>query len=322
MRENLAEQHQELGRVVVQWIAEYVRGLDDCRVCTDATPGELEKLFDEDLPQLGQSAEEILRQFTERVAPQAMNIASPRYYGLFNPTPLPIAVWADALCSALNQNEAAWRNSPSASMVEAQVIRWLCELVGYNGAAFGTLTSGGSEANLVGLKCARDRAGAGVRQHGVRAAIGDLTVYTSELGHYSLDKSVDILGLGRKHLRLIRTDESFHLDAPALVAQIERDVREGYTPCCIAAAAGATSNGVIDGLEELAHIARRYDLWLHVDAAYGGALAFSPKYRGLLRGLELADSITVDPHKWMFVPFACGACWCAAAPKFYAIPLM
>lgn len=307
MTEQLAREHQELGRAVVEWITEYMRGLDGRRVCSDATPGELEKLFAEELPQNGQSAEEILRQFAESVAPQTMTISSPRYYGLFNPTPLPIAVWADVLCSVLNQNGAAWRNSPSASVIEARVLRWLCELMGYDDRAFGTLTSGGSEANLIGLKCARDHAHYAVRQQGVRSAPGALVVYTSELSHYSLDKAVDILGLGREHLRFIATDDFFHLSVPHLIAQIERDLSEGFTPCCIAASAGATSNGVIDPLAELAQVAQRYGLWLHVDAAYGGALAFSPKHRAALRGLEQADSITVDPHKWMFVPFACGA---------------
>ncbi|MEJ7710267.1 MAG: pyridoxal-dependent decarboxylase [Pyrinomonadaceae bacterium] len=271
MIEDFASQHEEMGRAVTAWIAKYVRGLDEQRVCTLATPSEIEELFNEELPQTGISAEAILRQFEESVASQAMNISSPRYYGLFNPTPLPIAVWADALCSALNQNEAAWRNSPSASLVEARVLRWLCQLLGYGEKSFGTLTSGGSEANLVGLKCARDRACAGVRQQGLQSTQGRLTVYTSELGHYSLDKTVDILGLGREHLRLIETDDAFHMDARSLVRQIESDLQNGFVPCCIAATAGATSNGAIDPLETLAGIAKHYRLWFHVDAAYGGA---------------------------------------------------
>jgi aromatic-L-amino-acid decarboxylase len=236
-----------------------------------------------------------------------MQIASPRYYGLFNPTPLPIAVWADALASAINQNGAAWRNSPSASIVEARVLRWLCELLGYGRESFGTLTSGGSEANLIGLKCARDHAHRDVRDRGVRAGSNDLVVYASEQCHYSLIKSVDILGLGRESLRKIETDERFHIRTDLLREAIERDRHAGRVPCCIAGAAGATSTGIVDPLDELADIARENNCWFHVDAAYGGALAFSEKHRPLLRGIGWADSITIDPHKWMFVPFACGA---------------
>jgi glutamate/tyrosine decarboxylase-like PLP-dependent enzyme len=307
LNQDLYAEHERLGRAVTKIISDYARRLDDMPVTSSATPGELAKIFDEPLPVQGISTDEILARFEEDIAPHAMQIPSPRYYGLFNPTPLPIAVWADALASAINQNGAAWRNSPSASLVEARVLRWLCELVGYDGRSFGTLTSGGSEANLIGLKCARDFAHRDVRDRGVRASKGELVVYASEQCHYSLVKSVDILGLGRENLRKVETDDNFHIRTDLLREAIEQDRRAGRIPCCIAGAAGATSTGVVDPLDELADIAREHDCWFHVDAAYGGALAFSDKHRGILRGLERADSITIDPHKWMFVPFACGA---------------
>lgn len=304
---HLSEEHERLGQAVTKIISDYVRELNELPVTSKATPNDLEKLFDEPLPVNGIGAQEILARFQRDIAPHAMQIPSPRYYGLFNPTPLPIAVWADALASAINQNGAAWRNSPSASVLEARVLRWLCELVGYGPESFGTLTSGGSEANLIGLKCARDNAHKGVRDSGVRSATGDLVVYASEQCHYSLVKSVDILGLGRFGLRKIETDDRFHIRTDLLREAIASDKEEGKIPCCIAGAAGATSTGIIDPLEELAGIARETSCWFHVDAAYGGALALSEKHKHLLRGIERADSVTFDPHKWMFVPFACGA---------------
>lgn len=307
MNESLSGEHERLGRIATKIIADYARSLDGVRVCSEAAPAELEKIFDEPLPVSGAGAEEILAEFERKVVPHAMQIPSPRYYGLFNPTPLPVAVWADALSSAINQNGAAWRNSPAASVIEARVLRWLCQLIGYDAQSFGTLTSGGSEANLIGLKCARDRAHEHVRDKGVRAATGDLIVYASEQSHYSLEKSVDILGMGRASLRKITTDDRFHIRTDALREAIEHDKSEGRIACCIAGAAGATSTGIVDPLDELADVAREYDCWFHVDAAYGGALAFSEKYRASLRGVERADSVTIDPHKWMFVPFACGA---------------
>jgi len=303
----LGAEHEYLGRAVTKIISDYARSLDEMPVTSDATPNDLEKIFDEPLPAQGLGVDEILARFESDVAPHAMQIPSPRYYGLFNPTPLPIAVWADALASAINQNGAAWRNSPSASVLEARVLRWLCDLVGYGRESFGTLTSGGSEANLIGLKCARDKAHTDVRDSGVRAATGDLVVYASEQCHYSLIKSVDILGLGREGLRKIETDQRFHIRTDLLREAIASDKEEGRIPCCIAGAAGATSTGIIDPLDELAEIARETACWFHVDAAYGGALAFSEKHKHLLRGLERADSVTIDPHKWMFVPFTCGA---------------
>lgn len=307
MSEQLGAEHERLGRAVTKIISDYARSLDGLPVTSDATPDDLLQLFDEPLPVEGIDANSILEKFVRDVIPHAMQIPSPRYYGLFNPTPLPVGVWADALCAAINQNGAAWRNSPSASIIEARVLRWLCELIGYGPQSFGTLTSGGSEANLIALKCARDRAAGKVRDEGVRAAAGDLIVYASEQSHYSLEKSVDILGLGRKSLRKVATDERFHLRMDALREEIERDKRAGRIPCCIAGAAGATSTGIVDPLDELARIAREYDCWFHVDAAYGGGLAFSEKHKARLRGIEQADSVTIDPHKWMFVPFACGA---------------
>ena len=307
MSEQLGAEHERLGRIVTKIISDYARSLDQRHVTSDATPDELLKLFDEPLPAEGIAADAIFQKFVRDVVPHAMQIPSPRYYGLFNPTPLPIAVWADALASAINQNGAAWRNSPAASIIEARVLRWLCELIGYPAGSFGTLTSGGSEANLVALKCARDHAFERVRDEGVRAAPGDLVVYASEQSHYSLEKGVDILGMGRRSLRKIATDDRFHLLTDTLREEIERDLKAGRIPCCIAGAAGATSTGIVDPLDELASIAREHGCWFHVDAAYGGALAFSPEHRARLNGIERADSVTVDPHKWMFVPFACGA---------------
>src|SRR6185369_11974071 len=307
MSEDLSKQHRQLGLAVTELIAEHVAQLDTRRVTPDITPLELEKLFDEPLPERGISFEDILGRFRSDIAPNAMGVPSPRYFGQFNPTPLPIGVWADALSSMLNQNAGAWRNGPTSAMIEARVIRWLCDLLDYGPKSFGTLASGGSEANLIALKCARDSVAASIKDRGVRTAPGDLVIYASEQCHYSIDKSADILGLGREGLRKIPTDDRFHIRLDALRDAIARDREAGLLPCCIVGVAGTTSTGVIDPLEDLAAVARENRCWYHIDAAYGGPLAFSPKHKHMLNGIEQADSITFDPHKWMFVPFACGA---------------
>src|SRR5213076_1546556 len=157
MNTDLSRQHELLGQAVTRIISDYIKTLDDRRVNSEATPADLEELFDEPPPLTGSSVEHILERFTRDIAPHAMQIPSPRYYGQFNPTPLPIGVWADALCSALNQNAGAWRNGPTSAIIEARVLRWLCELIGYGPESFGVLASGGTEANLIALKCARDR---------------------------------------------------------------------------------------------------------------------------------------------------------------------
>jgi aromatic-L-amino-acid decarboxylase len=307
MIDDFVEQHKLLGNAVSKIINDYAAALESRRVTPAATPTDLEKLFDEPLPEHGAPIEDILRRFREDIEPNAMGVPSPKYFGQFNPTPLPIGVWADALSSTLNQNAGAWRNGPTSAMIEARVMRWLCDLLEYGPNSFGTLASGGSEANLIALKCARDNAVATIKDRGVRSAATNLVVYASEQCHYSIDKSVDLLGLGRESLRKIPTDDRFQIRVDALQEQIAADRATGDLPCCIVGVAGTTSTGVIDPLEELAAIARENRCWYHVDAAYGGPLAFSPKHKEKLRGVALADSITFDPHKWMFVPFACGA---------------
>src|ERR1043166_6308420 len=304
--DEVRQQHEEIGRAVTKLISERAARLDELPVVPTATPDELKRLFDEPWPIGGSSPHEILQQFAHDVAPHAMTVPSPRYFGQFNPAPLPIGVWADALCSSLNQNAGAWRNGPTSAMIESQVIRWLCELIGYGSQAFGVLASGGSEANLIALKCARDRVSPEIAHSGARDG-SNLTVYTSEQCHYSVEKSLDIIGLGRDSLRKIPTDERFHVRLDKLQEAIASDIDAGRRPFCIVGVAGTTATGVIDDLPALADIAREHDCWFHVDAAYCGALAFSTKHKSKLRGIAVADSVTFDPHKWMFVPFSCGA---------------
>ena len=305
--DSLRAQHEQLGSAVTKLIAEHAAHLESLPINSGVTPDDLRKLFDEPLPVEGIPYDTILEEYRRNVAAHAQQVPSPRYFGQFNPTPLAIGVWADALSSSLNQNAGAWRNGPTSAMVESQVIRWLCELIGYSEKSFGVLASGGSEANLIALKCARDRAGQDRVSHkGVRALDRELTFYTSEQCHFSVEKSLDILGLGRESLRKIGTDDRFHVRLDDLRAAIKDDVDAGRRPCCIVGVAGTTSTGVIDPLTELAEIAREHDCWYHVDAAYGGALAFSETHKPKLRGIETADSVTFDPHKWMFVPFSCG----------------
>src|SRR5690348_13615980 len=177
MIDDIIEQHKYLSEAVAKLILEHVSILDTRRVAPEPGPLEMERIFDEPIPETGISLEDILARFRDDVAPNAMGVPSPRYFGQFNPTPLPIGVWADALASMLNQNAGAWRNGPTSAMIEARVMRWLCDLLDYGPQSFGTLASGGSEANLIALKCARDNVGNGIKDHGVRKAPGDLIVY-------------------------------------------------------------------------------------------------------------------------------------------------
>src|ERR1041385_8057379 len=186
--DSLSAQHEQIGRAVVKLIAEHAANLDSLPINSGATPNDLAKLFDEPLPVAGTSPDEILEKFSAEIAAHAQQVPSPHYFGQFNPAPLAIGVWADALASSLNQNAGAWRNGPTSAMIESQAIRWLCELLGYGPQAFGVLASGGSEANLIALKCARDRASQRIMRSGNRSGL-DMTVYSSEQCHFSVEKS-------------------------------------------------------------------------------------------------------------------------------------
>lgn len=305
--EDIAAQHKRIGEAVTRIITAFARNLDTRRVTSEATVADTARLFDEPFPEQGTEIDDLLSRFEKDVAPHAMLIPSPRYFGQFNPTPLPIGVWSDALTSVLNQNAGAWRNGPTSAMIEARVIRWLCDLINYGEKSFGTLASGGSEANLIALKCARDRVSPDFIKAGVRTAPAELLIYASEQVHYSIEKSADLLGLGRESVRKISTDDRYHIRVDELRKAIEKDRDAGKLPFCIVGVAGATSTGVIDPLRDLATVARDYNCWYHVDAAYGGSVAFSEKHKHKLDGINLGDSVTFDPHKWMFVPFSCGA---------------
>ena len=241
-----------------------------------------------------------------------MAVGSRRYFGMMNPAPLPIGIFAEALIAAMNQNAASWRHAPAGTAIEKRVVRWLCSLFGLPDKSFGTFTSGGSLANITSLKLAINRSlGRDLSQVDESAPpaleMGKLTFYVSSQGHYSFDKAVDLLGLGRSQLRKIPQDEIFRIDLKALEAAIEEDVQAGLKPCCIIGIGGSTNTGSIDKLDKLAELSHRYGCWFHVDAAYGGAVILSEMYGTMLRGIELADSITVDPHKWFYMPFAAGA---------------
>ncbi|MFN2370763.1 MAG: aspartate aminotransferase family protein, partial [Candidatus Krumholzibacteriia bacterium] len=199
----------------------------------------------------------------------------------------------------------------SGTAIEKRVIRWLCDLFGLPENSFGTFTAGGSLANITGLKLAINRAlGRNLSQVDHLEPPGPdmarLTFYVSGQGHYSFDKAVDLLGIGRSQLRKLPQDELYRIDLAALEAALREDKAAGLKPCCIIGIAGTTNTGSIDKLDRLAELARRHDCWFHVDAAYGGAVVLSEMYGTMLRGIELADSITVDPHKWFYMPFAAG----------------
>jgi aromatic-L-amino-acid decarboxylase len=225
--------------------------------------------------------------------------------GLITPSPNPVGIIADFICSAINQNVGAYSIGPSAVAMERRVVRWLTDLCGYGENAGGNLTSGGMMANFIGLKLGRD---AVTRDRGQYDGIQDRwAVYVSEERHVSVDKAVDCIGLGRNALRALPTDSEFQVRIDALEEAIAQDKKNGIRPMCVVGVFGTTNTGAVDDIPELRRIADREGMWLHADAAYGGGMLLSHEWPMRNRGLELADSITIDPHKWFYAPLDAGA---------------
>lgn len=294
-----------LGHQMIDHLAEYLESVDNRLLFPNVQPEFLKKLFDEPLPEHPMEGDRLIQELEEKFLPYCSHVSHPGYFGLITPTPTPIGILGDLLASALNQNIGAYSIGPSGVTMERRVIRWLNDLIGYGKEAGGNLTSGGTMANFIGLKLARDWASGDRAQHdGIRE---QWAVYASEERHVSVDKAVDAVGIGRRMLRTLPTDDQFQIRVNTLEEAIHTDKRNGIRPMCIIGMGGTTNTGAVDSLTDLRRIADREQIWLHVDAAYGGGMLLSQKYPTLLNGLELADSVTIDPHKWFFAPLDAGA---------------
>ncbi|HYV18381.1 MAG TPA: pyridoxal-dependent decarboxylase [Verrucomicrobiae bacterium] len=257
------------------------------------------------LPPSREGSERRAMRRLQSVFADSMRMSHPRLFGLFTPAPLPIAALADMAAAFLNQSPDAWKAGPAATEVEAGILRTFTRLIGWGAGSFGAVTSGGGGANLLALKMARDRAmGIGSRRRGIATDAKRLRVYASDQAHFSIGRALDILGIGSDALVSLPTGPDRRLDPERLDAALRRDRRQGLRPMAIVATAGTTSTGTLDSLPAIAACARRHAAFLHVDAAYGGALLFSRKDRRRLEGLERADTVTIDPHKWLFQPFS------------------
>lgn len=258
------------------------------------------------LPEKGEDAGKVLDELFQNMVEQGFHVPSANYFGLMNPTPTYMGVLAEALVAGLNPQLATLARSQLASKIELETLRWIGSRVGWPGEYNGTFTSGGNEANFSGLALALAYRFPDAVEEGVAAAGGQPVLYASAEAHHSLDKSAGLLGIGRKALRRIAVNQAAQLDPEALERAIVQDLAEGRKPFCVVATAGTTNSGTVDDLIAISDVCRHHQLWLHVDGAYGGVAIFSDQHRDLVRGIERADSLTIDPHKWMAMPFAAG----------------
>jgi len=292
---------------VADWIADYLERVGEFPVFPDIEPGHLRDRLP-DLPDRGEAFEDILADLDRLVIPATTHWNHPRFHAYFAVTGSGPGVLAEAVAAALNVNGMVWRSGPSVTELEEHVLALLASALGLADGLTGSINDTASTSTLHALAAARHQAVPSSTEHGL-ASQPPGRVYASAEAHSSVDKAVLTLGMGRDGVVHIPTDEGRRMDPEALRAAIARDRDAGRTPVAVVATLGTTSTTAVDPVAEIAGVAREQKIWLHVDAAYGGPLALLPEWRDRFAGWEGADSVVVNPHKWLFTPIDCSVLW-------------
>lgn len=304
------EEFRRLGYRAIDSITEYLRGIREMPVFPARRGADVADTFAEPLPESGQDPDAILAEWNEKVLPNATHLGSPRYFGFVNGSGSMMAILAEALAASVNMNLGGWKASPSATEIERQTVAWLAEMIGYDASCGGLMTSGGQMANFTALLTAlRNRSFYDTTPDGLQdpARSGRFLIYVADHeGHVSLVRAADLMNLGREAVRRVPSRTDFTMNVDALQRMLDEDEARGEKPFCVVGQVGSINVGAIDPLEEIARVCRDRELWFHADGACGAVGAILPEKRPLYRGLELADSVTLDPHKWLYVPYECG----------------
>ena len=293
------------GNSVIQLMADYLGGLRDHKVYRHISSRDIRDSLDPALPTKGIDFDALLKVFRENIIPFSRQNAHPRMFGYVQSPGTPLAAFADLLASTLNANLTVWRSAPAPVELERLTIDWIRQILGFNAQAGGLFVSGGSMANLAAIAAARQAKD---------DSSGRLRIYASSETHFSIAKATALLGIGRENVRFVAVDECFKIRVDDLVAKITADLEAGYLPFCVVANAGTVNTGAVDPLAEIREIADRFQLWMHVDGSYGAFAVLAKSARKLFAGLERADSIALDPHKWLYLPVDVG-CVIYRAPE-------
>ena len=297
---------RELSAQSVALVLDYFERVSEFAVFPDTSAEEIAKRLTATLPEEGEPLERLIEDCRAVISASRHN-GHPRFYGYIASPSTPVGAFADLIVSTLNANLTSWRSAPAPTQVERVVVRWLGSLIGYGTDARGLLTSGGSLANLNALFIAhRVKSNGDASRKGLWNVGAPATIYASDQVHLSIPKAADVLGLGREQVRLLKTDERFRLDVRDLRERLASDKAAGLRPFCVVANAGTTNTGAVDPLHEIADVATEHNLWLHVDGAYGALASLDQAKRTLFDGIERADSVSLDPHKWLYAPVDCG----------------
>jgi glutamate/tyrosine decarboxylase-like PLP-dependent enzyme len=299
------ESMRKLGHKMLDDMLDYVKTVRE-RPVWQHVPEQVKAHFRSPVPNDPQPPKEIYEEFVEKVLPYPMGNIHPRFWGWILGTGTVMGAFAELLAASMNTNTGGGANH-SAIHVEKQVIDWIKEMLGYPPSASGVLTSGCSAANIIGLTVARNaKAGFDLRHKGLQHTTQKMVLYASQEVHSSIQKAVELLGIGSEALRLLPVNDYFQIDLKTLKAAITKDREDGYMPFCVVGAAGTTNTGGIDDLNGLADLCQQEDLWFHVDGAFGAWATLAPRARSKVVGIERADSLALDLHKWMYMPYEIG----------------
>lgn len=308
------EEFRGLVHQVADWMADYLEGVGDLPVFPDVQPGDVRAALPAEPPEVGEPLEEALSDFREIVVPGLTHWNHPGFFGYYAITGSAPGILGEMLAAALNVNAMVWRSSPAATELEDVTTDWLRQLLGLPAGFEGVINDTASSSSLYALAAARDMAYPDAHRRGLFGLPAG-RVYASDQTHSSIEKAVLTLGFGREGYRAIASDSEFRMKPDALRDAIEQDLAAGIRPVAVVATLGTTSSSSIDPVSEIAAVAREFELWLHVDAAYAGPAAIVPELRPLLAGWELADSIVVNPHKWLFTPVDCSVLYCRRSER-------
>ena len=299
-----------LGHRLVDQVANFLEAIPRGPVTHNESPSAVREALDltGPLPELGMDPASLLEGTARLLFDHSLLNGHPRFFGYITAPPAPIGILGDFLAAAVNPNVGAWTLSPAATEIESQTVRWIAALIGYPSDCGGLLVSGGNMANFICFLAARAaKAGWDVREHGVAGAPGRrLRMYASVETHTWIQKAADLGGFGTGSIRWIPTDGRLRMDVAALRRQIDADAAAGDVPCMVVGTAGSVSTGAVDPLPDIGALCKEYGVWFHVDGAYGGFAAALPDAPADLHGLSLADSVAVDPHKWLYAPLEAG----------------
>jgi aromatic-L-amino-acid/L-tryptophan decarboxylase len=305
-----AEDFRKHGHQVVDWIADYLAHPERYPVLSRNQPGQLKEAVPTTAPERGEAMEAILADLDRVIIPGVTHWNHPGFFAYFATSGSAPGILGEMLSAAFNVNAMLWRTSPSATELEEVTLEWLRQMMGLPESFEGVIYDTASISTLCAIAAAREAAGLDIREQGLGVTGAKLRLYASEHVHSSVDKSAITLGIGQNGLRKIASDAEYRMDAGALEQAIKEDQANGWRPFCVVATTGTTSTTSIDPVPAIADICEREGLWLHVDAAYGGSAAVVPEMRWVLEGSDRADSLVVNPHKGLFVPFDLSVLFC------------